>query len=64
MPPTDWLKEPKPRNNRAWPWDQSYAGQCNCGAMFFGPKRAPMCWECAPEDTRSWWLAKFHPPPT
>ena len=29
---------------------------------FFGPKRAPLCWEHTNAATRDWWLAKFQQP--
>lgn len=42
---------------RVWPHDSRYMGRCgNCGNAYFGPKRAPSCWLCAPEGTREWWL--------
>ena len=32
---------------RCWPNDQRYLGNCReCSRQFFGPKRAPCCYEC------------------
>lgn len=42
-----------------WPHDQRYANNCACGVQFYGPKGPPSCWKCAPESTKTWWLAKF-----
>lgn len=43
-----------------WPHYNSYLNNCSqCGVRFCGPKRAPSCWSCAPEGTKTWWHSKF-----
>lgn len=49
-------------SDRDWPHDQSYVNvkpSCNKCDSFYGPKRAPSCWQCVSQATREWWLAKF-----
>ncbi len=46
-----------------WPHDTSYWNNCSqCGVRFMGPKRAPACWKCVADSTKSWWSSKFNKP--
>jgi hypothetical protein len=40
-----FLAEMAEADARSWPDDQRYQCRCaHCGGLFFGPKRAPLCW--------------------
>jgi hypothetical protein len=46
-----------------WPHNTDYIRRCcACGRTFTGPKRAPSCWRCTPDQTRALWLAKHGTP--
>jgi hypothetical protein len=42
---SDFLAEMAKAEARSWPDDQRYQCRCShCGGLFFGPKRALLCW--------------------
>lgn len=46
-----------------WPHEVSYQCRCSqCLIYFYGPKRAPCCWECATPETQNLWLSKSPSP--
>jgi ribosomal protein L37E len=51
---------PKSGEPGAWPYYQMYVSECRrCGQMFYGPKRAPCCWECVDPKSRADWNARW-----